>query len=36
MNIERAKRYIYFFRKLWEDQAHRQKLTKKELAEMLE
>lgn len=28
--------YFYFFRKLWEDQARRQKLTKKELAEMLE
>jgi hypothetical protein len=28
--------YFYFFRKLWEDQAHRQKLTREELAEMLE
>jgi len=27
--------YFFFFRKLWEDQEHRQRMTKKELLEMI-
>jgi predicted nucleotidyltransferase len=28
--------YFYYFRKLWEDQAQRQQVTKEELAAMME